>query len=187
MGYDVWVSPFKFEGEAELKHLHDNVYLGGYGTRSEVKAYEWMEETFGMKIIKLEETDPYLYHLDCTVFPLTRENTLICTEMYEEEEIREIEKETNIIDVSVDHCCAGICNSVRIGNTVMNASNIHDLNVAHEDYEPELAKNRQLEDIAVKLGFEVSYFNLAEYMKGGALLSCMIMHLNRNSYDFTLI
>src|SRR5262249_36901452 len=41
MGYEVHVPPAKFEGEAELKHLHDNVYAGGYGIRSEAKTYEW--------------------------------------------------------------------------------------------------------------------------------------------------
>src|SRR5262245_39077628 len=35
MGYEIHVPPTKFEGEAELKHLHDNVYVGGYGIRSE--------------------------------------------------------------------------------------------------------------------------------------------------------
>src|SRR5215471_18063409 len=30
MGYEVHVAPAKFEGEAELKHLYDNVYVGGY-------------------------------------------------------------------------------------------------------------------------------------------------------------
>src|SRR5215472_17323502 len=29
LGYKVQVSPFKFEGEAELKHLYDNLYIGG--------------------------------------------------------------------------------------------------------------------------------------------------------------
>ena len=29
-------------------------------------------------------------------------------------------------------------------------------------------------------------FNLGEYLKGGALLSCMVMHLNRHSYNFQL-
>ncbi len=34
---------------------------------------------------------------------------------------------------------------------------------------------------------EVSYFNLSEYLKGGGLLSCMVMHLNRYSYAFKLV
>lgn len=187
LGYRVHVAPTKFEGEAELKHLHDNIYVGGYGLRSEYETYEWMERTFDMRVVKLELTDPYLYHLDCTVFPITRESTLVCTEMYEESELAELEAVTEIIDVSFDDCYSGICNSLRLTNTIMNASNIHELKAGTEDYKHEIQKNRRLEDIASELAFEVSYFNLSEYLKGGALLSCMAMHLNRYSYSFRLL
>src|SRR5215211_198079 len=187
MGYRTYVAPARFEGDAELKHLHDNVYAGGYGQRSQRETYDWMERTFDLEIVKLRETDPYLYHLDCTVFPITREDTLVCTEMYEQDELSALEKHTNIIDVSVEDCFSGICNSVRLSNTILNASNIHDLKAGTEDYSAELHKNRRLEDIAHNLAFEVSYFNLGEYLKGGALLSCMVMHLNRHSYAFTLV
>lgn len=186
MGYRVTTPPYHFEGEAELKHLYDNVYLGGFGIRSQEKAYTWMTEQFDMKIITLEETDPYLYHLDCTVFPLTRENTLVCTEMYTKTEVKKIEQLTNIIDISADDCYTGICNSVRLGNTIMNASNIKEMKITTPYYDEELHKNRTLEDIAAKYGFELSLFNLSEYFKSGALLSCMVMHLNRRSYDMTL-
>jgi N-dimethylarginine dimethylaminohydrolase len=187
MGYDVHVSPHKFEGEAELKHLHDNVYIGGYGIRSEKESYDWMEREFDMKVIKVKEVDDYLYHLDTTVFPLTPECTLVSTEMYEEEEVAEIEKHTEIIDISADEAYAGICNSVRLFNTILNASHIHDLKAGTEEYELEKLKNRKLEDIAIERGFELSLFNLSEYLKAGALLSCMIMHLNRRSYEFRLL
>src|SRR2546429_9605312 len=49
MGYNVCVPPTKFEGEAELKHLYDNVYAGGFGIRSERETYEWMEKNFEMR------------------------------------------------------------------------------------------------------------------------------------------
>ena len=187
MGYRTYIAPARFEGDAELKHLHDNVYVGGYGIRSQQETYDWMECTFDMEVIRLELTDPYLYHLDCTVFPITREDTLLCTEMYEKQELAALEKHTNIIDVSVDNCLSGICNSVRLSNTILNASHIHNLKAGTEEYVAELRKNRRLEDIASELAFEVSYFNLSEYLKGGALLSCMVMHLNRYSYAFALL
>jgi len=187
MGYDVHVSPHKFEGEAELKHLHDNVYIGGYGIRSERATYDWMEREFDMKVIKVEEVDEYLYHLDTTVFPLTTESTLVCTELYDKKELAQIEKETEIIDVSADEAYSGICNSVRLFNTILNASHIHDLKAGTDDYKLEKAKNRKLEDLAIEHGFELSFFNLSEYLKGGALLSCMVMHLNRRSYEFRLL
>lgn len=186
MDYNVIKSPHHFEGEAELKHLYGNHYIGGYGERSDRKAYEWMAKEFDMNIIPVQETEPYLYHLDCTVFPLTHQETLVCTEMYTQEEIKAIETVTNIINISIDDAFTGICNSVRLGNTILNASNIHEMKSSDEYYEDELHKNRMLEDIAVKYGFEVSFFNLSEYFKSGALLSCMVMHLNRQSYQLTL-
>ena len=187
LGYNVFVPPTRFEGEAELKHLHDNVYVGGYGIRSEKETYEWMERKFGMTIIKLQLDDPYLYHLDCAVFPLTAENTIVGTELFEKDELAELEKHTNVISVSADDCYSGICNSVRISNTVLNSTHIHELKAGTEDYQFELQKNRRLEDIATELAFEISYVNLSEYHKSGALLSCMVMHLNRYSYSVNLM
>lgn len=187
MGYETIVSPHRFEGEAELKHLYDNVYIGGYGSRSSIETYDWMERTLDMKIIKVEETDPYLYHLDTVVFPITSHDTLVCTENLAVQEVKEIEAHTNVIDVSLGECYSGICNSVRIYNTILNSSHIHELKAGTKAHAEELAKNRKLEDIASALGFEVNYVNLSEYHKSGALLSCMVMHLNRNSYNFTLL
>ncbi len=187
MGYHVTVPPWHFEGDAELKHLHDNIYAGGYGIRSDKRAYDWMEKEFDMRVIRLKETDPYLYHLDCTIMPLTREDTLVCTEMYTQEELLELEAVTNIVDVSADDCYSGICNSIRLGNSLLNASNIHEMKTGDDYYDEEKHKNRALEDIAVRFAFEVSFFNLSEYMKSGALLSCMVMHLNRKSFDIPLI
>ncbi|GHE27266.1 hypothetical protein GCM10017673_31730 [Streptosporangium violaceochromogenes] len=187
MGYRAVVPESRFEGEAELKHLHDDVYVGGYGLRSERRTYEWMERAFDMKVVMLEQKDPYMYHLDCTVFPLTREQTLVCTALYGKDEIKRLERHTEIIDVSVAACYAGICNSVRLNNIILNASHLHDLRRGSPEYAEELAKNRSLEDIASLLAFEVAYFNLSEYHKGGALLSCMVMHLNRFSYRFRMI
>jgi N-dimethylarginine dimethylaminohydrolase len=187
MGYRVVLPATRFEGEADLKHLHDDVYAGGHGLRSQRETYDWMERTFDMKVVRLELTDPYLYHLDCTVFPLTRETTLVCTEMYGEDELAALEGETEIVDVSVDDCYQGICNSVRLANVILNASNLHDLKRGTDEYTLEVHKNHRLEEIAVQHAFEVTYFNLSEYMKSGALLSCMVMHLNRHSYGFRLL
>jgi N-dimethylarginine dimethylaminohydrolase len=187
MGYSVYVPPHRFEGEAELKHLHDNVYIGGYGYRSEPEAYDWMADEFGIKIIKVRERDPYLYHLDCSIFPLTKEDTLVCTALFEPHELAAISRHTNVIDVSVDDCYQGICNSVRDHNIILNSSRIHELPRNSEDYKRERHKNNTLEDIASEYAFEVAYFNLSEYEKSGALLSCMVMHLNRYSYAFNLL
>lgn len=187
MGYKTYVPEAKFEGEAELKHLHDNVYVGGYGMRSDIETFERMESQFGMKVIKVKETDPYLYHLDCTIFPLTDEKTVVCTELFTAAEVAEIEKYTEVIDVSRDEALPGLCNSVRLGNLILNGSHVHELAKGSKDYRLEIGKNRKLEDIASENGFELALFNLSEYQKGGAALSCMVMHLNRASYNHRLL
>jgi N-dimethylarginine dimethylaminohydrolase len=187
MGYECIVAPHKFEGEAELKHLHGNIYIGGYGIRSECKTYDWMEREFDMSIVKVREAEKYLYHLDCSIFPITSEDTLVCTELFTKSELAKLAKHTNVIDVSVDAAFSGICNSVRLHNSVLNSSHLHSLKAGTDEYREEIKKNRELEDIAIELGLEVSYFNLSEYHKSGALLSCMVMHLNRRSHAIPLI
>jgi N-dimethylarginine dimethylaminohydrolase len=186
MGYDVHVAPARFEGEAELKHLYDNVYIGGYGIRSEKETYDWMERTFDMHIIKVREVEQYLYHLDCSIFPVTKENTVVCTELFSKKELAELGRFTNILPVTVDEAFSGICNSVRLPNCVLNSSHIHDLKAGTEDYNYEIRKNRRLEDIVANLALEVAYFNLSEFHKSGALLSCMVMHLSRHAYKIAM-
>jgi len=178
MGYEAHMCPFKWEGEADLKYLYDNVYIGGYGQRSDIKAFEWMEEKFNMNIIKIEMVDEYLYHLDCSIFPLTNDKTLICTELYTPEELALISQYTNIIDISIDDTLNGIANAARLGNMILCASNISEMTRADENYEAEKHKINTLEKICFNEGLEPVFFNISEYMKSGAMLSCMIMHLN---------
>jgi len=187
MGYSTHISPHKWEGEADIKHLYDNVYVGGYGIRSNIKTYEWMEENFDMNIIKVAMTDEYLYHLDCSIFPLNNDKTLVCTELYDPEEIKQIEQHTEIIDVDVEDALGGMTNSVRMGNMILCASNISELKKSHEYYEGEKHKIESLEKICADEGMEPVIFNLSEYMKSGAMLSCMVMHLNRVDHSKTLL
>jgi N-dimethylarginine dimethylaminohydrolase len=187
MGYKTAISPFKWEGEADLKYLYDNKYIGGYGIRSDIKAYEWMEEQYGMDILKVEMVDEYLYHLDCSIFALNNNQTLVCTELFEGEELIEMEKYTELIDIDIDDAFCGLTNSVRMGNMILCASNISELKKSHEYYAGEKHKIETLEKICGDAGMEPVIFNLSEYMKSGAMLSCMMMHLNRVDHNRTLL
>jgi N-dimethylarginine dimethylaminohydrolase len=187
MGYKTHISPYKWEGEADIKYLYDNVYIGGYGIRSNVKTYEWMEKNFDMNIIKVAMTDEYMYHLDCSIFALNTDKTLICTELYDPEELRQIEQHTEIIDIDVDDALGGMANSVRLGNMILCASNISEMKKSHEYYQGEKHKIESLEKICSNEGMEPVIFNLSEYMKSGAMLSCMMMHLNRVDHSKSLL
>ena len=146
-----------------------------------------MEEQYGMDILKLEMVDEYLYHLDCSIFALNNNQTLVCTELFEEEELIEMEKYTEIIDIDIDDAFCGLANSVRMGNMIMCASNIAELKKSHEYYAGEVHKIKTLEKICGDAGMEPVIFNLSEYMKSGAMLSCMMMHLNRVDHNRTLL
>ena len=189
MGYETIQCPYKFEGEADLKHIRDNIYIGGYGIRSDIKAYEWMEENFDMKIIKVKMNDQKLYHLDCSIFPITPDICLVATKVFEDYEVEEIKKYCEVIHIPTEYAYCGLTNSVRIFNVIINSSDIYDLDpqLDKEDYKLENGKNRFLEDICMELGLELMTINLSEFMKGGALLSCLVMHLNRNSYNVETI
>lgn len=188
-GYkNVVMCPYKFEGEADLKHIVGNIYIGGYGVRSDIRAYQWMEQNFDMKIIKIKMGNPKLYHLDCSLFPITQEAILLDRTQYQKNEIDEMEKVVEIIHVPEKYASNGVTNSVRIHNFILNASDLYDLDpqLDKEDYRLERDKNQFLEDVCSDFGMEAVFINLSEYLKGGALLSCLVMHLNRFSYKIDL-
>ena len=54
-------------------------------------------------------------------------------------------------------------------------------------YDLEKHKIDTLEKICANEGMEPVLFNLSEYMKSGAMLSCCVMHLNYVDYTKSLI
>ena len=113
--------------------------------------------------------------------------SLVATELFDPQELKEIEKYTEIIDVDTDDALCGMTNSVRMGNMILCASNISEMKKSHEYYEGEKHKLETLEKICSNAGMEPVIFNLSEYMKSGAMLSCMVMHLNRVDHNKVLL
>ena len=112
---------------------------------------------------------------------------MVCTELYDKTELKQISKYTDIIDIDVDDSMYGMANSVRLGNMILCASNITEMKKDNEYYEGEKHKIESLEKICSQQGMEPVIFNLSEYMKSGAMLSCMVMHLNRVDHFKTLL
>jgi N-dimethylarginine dimethylaminohydrolase len=182
MGLPHEVAPPYFEGEADLKHLRENVYVGAHGIRTSREALAWFERTFDMRVIPFEIDNEYLYHLDCSIFPIAREHALVCTEAADAETLEAIGKHAEIIDVCVDDADSGMTNCVRIDDYVLCASNLAELSSSHEDYAYEKHKVERLGEICSGLGLTPRFFNLSEFLKSGAMLSCMVMHLNRSNF-----
>jgi N-dimethylarginine dimethylaminohydrolase len=170
MGYKVHQPPFCWEGEADLKYIRDNIYVAGYGQRTDLKAHQWMRDHFGMDVIGVEMTDPRLYHLDCLFFPLTSHKALVATSVLSRDSVKKLEQVVEIVEVPDKFVFDGWTNNVRIGNRIYHSP-------ARTEGSVGAAK-----ELFVSLGFEPVIIDLWEFEKSGADLSCMIMHLNYQNY-----
>lgn len=183
MKYNVQQPPTEFEGEADLKFVKDNIFVGGYGIRSTIECYDWMERQFNIKIIKCLMNDEHQYHFDCMFFPLTNEKALVCTELYRPEDLKEIEKITEIIDVPKDEAYVSFTNCVRCGSNILAASDISGMSMSDEKYMIEASKIERLNHVCSQNGLGLVVFNLSEFNKSGAALSCCVLHLNYVDYQ----
>jgi N-dimethylarginine dimethylaminohydrolase len=177
LGYKVIRSPYKFEGDAELKFLRDDIYLGGHGFRTDIRTYQWLESEYGCRIIPIRETDETLYHLDCSVFVLNDYNVMMCAELMDRETVRKIEQIANVIPVSKPDAYAGICNSVKVQDCIYNASSLEYMRRTDDGYAEEVHKNDTMERICGDIGFETIYFDISETQKCGGMLSCFVGNL----------
>jgi N-dimethylarginine dimethylaminohydrolase len=184
LDYEIIQAPTKFEGEADLKYLKDNIYIGGYGQRTQKETLTWFEKTFDMKVLPVHMTDEYLYHLDCMIFPLNTESIMACTKVMDRKDLKLLEKHVEIHDVDPDSAYSGITNSVRSGSIIFTHTNILDMKKNDENYETEMKKNFLIEKICEKSGLEPYFINISEFTKSGALMSCLVMHINYIDYDF---
>ena len=173
--------PYKWEGEAETKWLRDNIYFFGYGMRSDVKAFKWMEEKFNCRGIYIHETDPLRYHLDCSIFPINRECVLLADDIPSGER-KQIESVAEVVLVSKKDSQEAITNCVRVGSIIYNATTINNLKRTEDEYKHELHKNETLEKICSDKGLSLVWVNLSELEKSGAALSCCVLHLSRIAY-----
>jgi N-dimethylarginine dimethylaminohydrolase len=174
LGYETYQCPYYFEGEAELKWLNENVYIGGYGIRTSKRAHAWLEEQFGCKIIPVE-TDEWLYHLDCLVFPISNDYCIISEDIPQDTK-DQIKKYTNVIEVPYDNCLEGITNSFRLNSYVLNAD-VSKSVTGMQALKQIKSEQQKLTEICTDLGLTPVFIDLTEFLKSGALLSCMILHL----------
>lgn len=173
--------PVFFEGEADLKHIHGNCYIGAYGLRTSRAALDWASQEFDMEIIPFHVKDPYLYHLDCSLLRISEHAIMLCTEGVDETCLESIERRCEVFDVSLEHARAGITNCVRLPGEILCDSPIAHLTKQSPNYSVEKSKIEYLEKLCLRAGLELRIFCMSEFYKSGALLSCLIMHINQLS------
>lgn len=175
--------PVYFEGEADLKHIQGNFYVGGHGLRTSRNALTWAAERFDMEIVPFRTTHPYLYHLDCCILRITEQAVLMCTSVADQICIRAIEQHCEIIDVSLEDARAGITNCLLLSGEVLCDSTIMELGKESPKYPIEKSKTERLETICSRFGLTLRVFCMSEFYKSGAMLSCLIMHIKQMAHE----
>jgi N-dimethylarginine dimethylaminohydrolase len=183
MKYTVLHPPAHFEGEADLKFQRDNIFVGGYGIRTDKEAFDWMEKQCNIQIIKCLMTDERQYHFDCLYFPLTMEKALVCTELFQPADLAEIEKVVEVIDIPKPEAYAMSTNCVRVGQNILVASEMTEMHAGDEPYINEVTKLGRLGQICSRNGLNLVSVNLSEFNKSGAALSCLVFHCNYVDYQ----
>lgn len=178
MGFEVIKAPHFFEGEADLKHLRDNVYFGAHGMRTSRQSLDWLEAEFGMRIIPIKIVDPHAYHLDCVVFAVDAAHVMVCIDLVEPERLRQIEQHCTVLDIAYEEALAMATNCVRVGDHLAAQTNISLYGPDADMYHFEKRKIAKLEAITTRLGLQLRLFDLTEFRKSGAALSCLVMRLN---------
>lgn len=186
-GYKVSRPPYTFDGTADLKHLRDNIYIGGYGIRTDERAYDWFEEKFDMKVIRVKMTDQKAYHLDCLVEPLTAECVVACPAIMEDADVKAVEKVCDVIPVSKRLAHAATTNFVRVGAQIVYGTNgaLHDH--THDDFKNECDKKAFFEKLLPAYGMKPQAVNISEFEKSGAAVSCCVMSINLASFAVPLV
>jgi N-dimethylarginine dimethylaminohydrolase len=167
MGYNVIRPSSKFEGEADLKYMRDNLYIGGYGIRTDIRTHYWLAEKTGADVISVEMTDEELYHFDCMFFPLTDKKALAVTSAMKREDVRKLEKVVELVAIPPQFMYNSWTNSLKFGNKILYSP------TSHENIEDFLK-------FVPSIGYEPVLIRLNEFEKSGAGLSCMVLHLNHN-------
>ena len=171
--------PLYFEGEADLKHIRGNLYIGAHGLRTSRNALTWAAERFEMEIVPFRITDPYLYHLDCCFLRVTEQAVLLCTSVADPICLRALERHCEIIDVSLEHARAGITSCLPLPGEILCDSDIVELTRKSDSYPTEKTKIERLENICSRFGRTLRVFCMSEFYKSGAQLSCLIMHIKQ--------
>ncbi len=181
LGYDVVYPPELFEGEADMKYLGGNTYACAFGMRTSHEFADWFAQAFDADVIPVEMTDPHAYHLDCLMLPLPGGRLGVHAELLEPAVLKRLEADYDVIAVN-PAAPVGALNSIVTGKRLLS-NWAFDETESHRPKEAQLARIREVERLAEFAGLEPAFLDMSEFLKSGAALSCMAMHLNRRNYE----
>lgn len=162
-GYTVRSLPSKLRWEGEGDTLiAGELLLAGYGFRSELAAQRAVAKLVERPLLPLELANPWLYHLDTCLFPLSGETVFYAPEAFTPAARAAIAATfREAIPVPHDEANRFACNAVVLGTHVIMAAQCPQLRAEVESR-----------------GYTVHEVTLSEFLKSGGGAKCLTLHLN---------
>ncbi len=159
-----------FEGEEFLEGAGDLLWnpdwesvWAGFGNRSTLGAvnqFATLMESMGFEVRKLELVDPYFYHLDLCLAPITPESLLIYPGAFAPETLARIRLWARTIEVTREEALQFVCNGVAVNGAYIA---------------PRLGP--RLEQLLRREGIEPIAVDLSEFHKAGGSVASLKMLL----------
>lgn len=154
------MTDFDFEGCGDaIWNYETGELFGGYGFRTQPKAYDLLEKSIDGPLIRLELTDPCFYHMDTCFSILNGDTVAIVKEAFTENSLALIDSRfKNVIEVDREEA---------VNNFAANCLSLNGRDIVV----PEGAK-KFVSDLETQ-GFNVHEVKTTEFIKSGGSVFCM--------------
>lgn len=160
--HELYKLPEKFNFEAmgdALWNYETGEIFGGYGFRTDIHAYEVLEQITGAKVIRLKLINETFYHTDTALCIVDKDTALVVAEAFNEASLETLRlKFKNIIWVPIEEAQ---------NHLAANACSVDGHHVIVEKNAPLVRAQLQ------KLGYSTHVVDTSEYVKSGGSLFCM--------------
>lgn len=149
-----------YEGEGD--HLIDKWgrHWMGTGFRSSKEAAHELSIILRAHINTLELTDPRWYHLDTCFAPLPNGEVMYYPAAFSEKSQKLIANSfTSRIEISEEDALRFSCNAIYVDNHIF------------------VPKNNHVSEVLRERGYQVSEFDLSEFMKAGGAAKCLVLYI----------
>lgn len=156
-----------FEGMGDtIPHPHKKLLYGGFGHRSDPKAYVEISKTLQVPIIRLELPNPNFYHLDTCFVPLSETEVMLCREAFTAEGLSIIESMfSKVFYIPESEAISSFCLNAHV---IHNDKNGKKAAILQKGSVHALEALKQCE-------YSIYETETSEYMKSGGSVFCMKM------------
>ena len=164
-GYRVVVLPKgqHFEGAGDALLYDNRIVLAGYRQRTDIFAHHSLSRETGLPLLSIELCDPYFYHIDVCLCPLSNGHLLFYPGAFDEYGLKVLEvnvPEEKRLMTTTREARQFACNAVCVNDTVV-------LNQPAP----------RLQEALQARGFQVVGVDLSEFIKAGGSAKCLTLRI----------